>query len=240
MANEIRARFNLVSGTLSGALTNVATSMSSAGLANLGVIDSTNHAAITIENEIVWVTAHTGGATTATILRGQEGTSAAAHSSAVAWQHGPTALDLGIRFWNPPACRVYHNTTQTATSAATTYLAFNSERFNTDAMHDTVTNNSRITIKTAGLYVVGGHIQCPGATGRHAIIIDLNGATQLYQQEWQVNASSDTYMAAGTIWKFAVNDYVRIGVYQASGSNQTIPASTGWQADFWATWIGLG
>jgi hypothetical protein len=95
MANEIRARFNLVSGTLSGSLTNVATSMSAAGLANLGVIDATNYAAITIENEVVWVTAHTGGATTATILRAQEGTSAVAHNSGVAWQHGPTAFDLG-------------------------------------------------------------------------------------------------------------------------------------------------
>lgn len=94
MANEIRARFNFVSGTLSGALTNVATSMSAAGLANLGVIDSTNYAAIAIENEIVWVTAHTAGATTATILRAQEGTAAAAHNSGVAWQHGPTAADV--------------------------------------------------------------------------------------------------------------------------------------------------
>lgn len=95
MANEIRSRTNLVSGTLSSSLTNVATSMSAAGLANLAVIDTTNYAAITIENEIVWVTAHTGGATTATILRAQEGTSAVAHNSAVAWQHGPTAFDLG-------------------------------------------------------------------------------------------------------------------------------------------------
>lgn len=103
MANEIRARFNLVSGTLSSSLTNVATSMSSAGLANLGVIDATNYAAVTIENEIVWVTAHTAGATTATILRAQEGTAAAAHSSSVAWQHGPTAFDLGTDWtsWTP-------------------------------------------------------------------------------------------------------------------------------------------
>jgi len=94
MANEIRTRFNFVSGTLSSSLTNVATSMSAAGLANLGVIDSTNYAAIAIENEIVWVTAHTAGATTATILRAQEGTSAVAHNSGVAWQHGPTAADV--------------------------------------------------------------------------------------------------------------------------------------------------
>lgn len=141
---------------------------------------------------------------------------------------------------NKPACRVYHNTTQTATNAATTYLAFNSERWDTDTMHDTVTNNSRITFKTAGLFIVGGQIQCPGTTGRHALIIEGNGVTQIFQHEWQVNGGSDTYMAGETIWKMAVNDYIRLGVFQSSGSNQTIPASTGWQADFWAVWIGLG
>jgi hypothetical protein len=94
MANEIRVRGNLTSGTLNGALTNVATSMSAAGLANLPVVGATQHAVIVIENEIVYVTAHTGGATTATILRGQEGTTAAAHNNGVAWVHGPVVSDF--------------------------------------------------------------------------------------------------------------------------------------------------
>ena len=93
MANEIRSKTNLVSGTLSVALASGDTTMSSAGLANLAVIDTTNHAAIICENEIFYVTAHTASATTATILRAQEGTSAAAHAQNVAWVHGPTTLD---------------------------------------------------------------------------------------------------------------------------------------------------
>ena len=93
MANEIRARANLVSGTLSVALSNVDTTMSAAGLANLPAITSANHAVIVIENEIVYVTAHTASATTATILRAQEGTSAAAHAQNVAWVHGPVVSD---------------------------------------------------------------------------------------------------------------------------------------------------
>lgn len=94
MANEIRVRGNTTSGTLNGALTNVATSMSAAGLANLPVVTSTGHAVIVIENEIVYVTAHTAAATTATILRGQEGTTAAAHNNGVAWYHGPVVSDF--------------------------------------------------------------------------------------------------------------------------------------------------
>lgn len=93
MANEARAIFNFVSGTLSGSLTNVATTMTSAALANLGVIDTTNHAALSIEGEIVWVTAHTASSTTATILRGREGTTAVSHATSAAWQHAPTVED---------------------------------------------------------------------------------------------------------------------------------------------------
>ena len=93
MANEIRVRGNLVSGTLSVALASGDTTMSSAGLANLPAVTSAGHAVIIIENEIIYVTAHTASATTATILRAQEGTSAAAHSPNVAWVHGPVVSD---------------------------------------------------------------------------------------------------------------------------------------------------
>jgi hypothetical protein len=46
-----------------------------------------------------------------------------------------------------PAVRVYHNTTQSVSTATHTALAFNSERFDTaggaaSTQHDTVTNNS--------------------------------------------------------------------------------------------------
>lgn len=67
--------------------------MSSAGLANLPAVTAANHAVLTIENELVYVTAHTAAATTATIQRGKEGTSAASHGLNVAWVHGPVASD---------------------------------------------------------------------------------------------------------------------------------------------------
>jgi hypothetical protein len=43
--------------------------------------------------EIVWITAHTGAATTATISRGREGTAARAHPQNTFWTHSPTAED---------------------------------------------------------------------------------------------------------------------------------------------------
>lgn len=46
--------------------------------------------------EVVYITAHTASATTATILRAQEGTtSPASWPSGTTWEHGPTAQDFG-------------------------------------------------------------------------------------------------------------------------------------------------
>lgn len=74
--------------------------MSSAALARLPLIDSSSHAAITLtdaaagEYEVVRVIAHAAGATTATVERGREGSTSRAWPSGAAWQHGPTAADF--------------------------------------------------------------------------------------------------------------------------------------------------
>lgn len=104
MANERRLRSGFVAGVTTTALTNVATSMASAALADLPAVDSTAHAPIVFTTvdangrvtakEVIYVTAHTAAATTATILRAQEGTTALAWTNADKWQHGPTVRDL--------------------------------------------------------------------------------------------------------------------------------------------------
>lgn len=50
------------------------------------------------------------------------------------------------------ACKVRHSTTQSIPNSTETTVAFNTELYDTDGMHDTVTNNSRITPQTAGKY----------------------------------------------------------------------------------------
>lgn len=99
-----RLRSNNVFGTLTNnPLTNTGTTMNSAGLANLVAVAGVDRAVITLDPnrvngapEIVYVTAHTGSATSATILRGQEGTAARQHPSGTFWVHAPTALDLAL------------------------------------------------------------------------------------------------------------------------------------------------
>src|SRR5262245_16079260 len=70
-----------------------------------------------------------------------------------------------------PAVRVTHNTTQSTTSGVDLFLAFNTERFDqvagtSSTMHDTSTNNSRLTALYAGIYQITGQIEyASNATG---------------------------------------------------------------------------
>jgi len=102
MANERRYRANNIGGTITDdPLAVDATSFNSAGLAALGDITAAMHAALPIEEgtanfEVVYITAHTAGATSATIARGQEGTTAVEHAQGAAWTLGPTARDYAL------------------------------------------------------------------------------------------------------------------------------------------------
>lgn len=101
MANEKRVRVNGVGGLIDdNPLTIAATTLTSTGLGPLPLINTTNYAAIVLDPdglesapEIVWITSHAANATTATILRSQEGTTAIAHSVDIPWVHAPTIKD---------------------------------------------------------------------------------------------------------------------------------------------------
>lgn len=140
---------------------------------------------------------------------------------------------------NPPACRLYHGTTQNVANGADTVMTFNSERFDTDAMHD-AGSPTRITFNTAGLYVVGGWVSYASDTDFqfYRTQIRLNGATLIGEQ-----TASHTYAGSigadsllTLIWKFAAADYIELLTTQVNASAGTLASAP----EFWATWIGLG
>lgn len=94
-----RVRTDFVRGTVDDApLTDVAVTLNSTELADLPAIAGGDVAVIVIDPEgtpeIVHVSAHVAAATSATILRGQEGTAALEHVAGTVWKHGPTAEDF--------------------------------------------------------------------------------------------------------------------------------------------------
>ena len=101
MAVIIRKRSGFVSGTITNnPLAIGGTTMNSANLAAMPEVASPDIAAIVLDPaggagapEIVWVTAHTAAATSATIARGKEGSTARQHANTTAWVHMPTLYD---------------------------------------------------------------------------------------------------------------------------------------------------
>lgn len=104
MANELRVRSDFVAGGLSAGMLTSDTAMSSAGLADLPAIGGTQHAVLTLFRvdvlgrvtlkETVYVTAHTASATTATVTRGREGTTAQTWLSGDRWSLSDVVSDL--------------------------------------------------------------------------------------------------------------------------------------------------
>ena len=128
--------------------------------------------------------------------------------------------------WKPvPAARVFHNAALSIANASLTALSFNSERQDTDAIHDTVTANSRLTCKTAGFYLIFGTVRWDvNSSGNRSIGIRLNGtasdpATTLANVQVNGIATNNSDMAVATGYQLAVNDYVELVVRQTSGGS---------------------
>lgn len=114
--------------------------------------------------------------------------------------------------------RVYHSAAQSIANTTTTVLAFDSERYDTDVIHDTATNNSRLTCKTAGKYLITAHIDWDGAVaGARSIQILLNGTTIIAADFDASIGAGGMQQSISTVYALAVNDYVEVQVFQSSG-----------------------
>ena len=124
-----------------------------------------------------------------------------------------------------PAARVYNNANITGIVTATwTALTFNQEKYDTDTIHDTSSNTSRLTCKTAGVYDIFGHIEWDSdGTGTYREIgIFLNSTSFIAIDTKPVLGT--TKHSISTEYKLAVGDYVELVVRQDSGTNRTITA----------------
>jgi hypothetical protein len=133
-----------------------------------------------------------------------------------------------------PACRVYHSVDQSLATGGNAALTFNSERFDNDAIHDTGTNPTRLTCKTAGKYLIAATLrfaQAGGGTFRQTFF-KVNGTTSIATDLRLPSASQDIDVTISTIWDMAVNDYVELFAGQDSGGAINIKASSAQSPEF--------
>lgn len=149
-------------------------------------------------------------------------------------------VSSGVHIGNNPACRVYHSEFQSVPSGSDTVLVFDSERFDNDNMHDS-TNPSRLTCRTAGVYLITGHVvwSQPNANDAYEIFIRLNGATKIASIKHQTTTIySFIHHSIVTIYKLNAGDYVELVVKQSTGSSRLIYAYGNYSPEFAMARIG--
>jgi hypothetical protein len=128
----------------------------------------------------------------------------------------------GLKWAKSPnfvGCSVY-GASQTITTGTWTAINFNNENFDTNSFHDTVTNNSRITIPAGlgGYYLVSWQQRWdPSGTGNRSADLYKNGTTQITQEM----TASSTYAsnAKSAIIYLAAGDYIQMYVRHTNGSD---------------------
>lgn len=120
-----------------------------------------------------------------------------------------------------------------ATSVTNNSLGFQvnlaTENTDTDpngAMHDTVTNNTRITVRTAGVYHATAYISfAANASGIRKANIRLNGATDLAGMSSAAVSGLATEFSLARSRLFAANDYIELTCFQNSGGALNLDAA---------------
>ena len=142
------------------------------------------------------------------------------------WNQDVVANTIALRV--PPMCMATRNGTQSTPNTTFTAVEFNGpDRYDTDAMHDPASNNTRITFNTAGVYVVQGEMYWDAnATGARLARIRLNGATTLNTSIVPNTGPSDGVATlVGCTYEFAASDYIELLSYQSSGGALNMQAS---------------
>lgn len=139
----------------------------------------------------------------------------------------------------PDGARVYNNADLSLTSGATTTLAFNSERWDNGGLHDTVTNNSRLTAVKAGKYLITLSLVMDGnATGYRRVYIVDNWGNPI-AVDWRPGSSADYQgFSLSTIYHLLAAEYVIVQVYQNSGSTLYVRVYDKYTPEFAMQWLG--
>ncbi len=124
---------------------------------------------------------------------------------------------------------------ETISNSTDTALTFDTETWDTDTMHSTVSNTSRLTFTTGGMYILTCGVQwAANATGSRIVWVRVNGTT-VYGYNQRINLSAVPFtMEVTGIYKATANDYAECLVRQSSGGNLAANANTGTNAPSFA------
>ncbi len=125
-----------------------------------------------------------------------------------------------------------------------TLVPFNSETFDTDSMHDTAVNNSRIVHNTAGLYEEDWLLTIAGGVAYTQLDMNIRlnaagasgGGTSLRTQPYSDGTRGAVTMGLRYLRFFNAGDYTEAFVTQSSGGNRAL-STTSFGTRCFSRWI---
>jgi hypothetical protein len=121
---------------------------------------------------------------------------------------------------SPPACSVQAAVSQSVPTSTHTSLIAPTENFDTDAMHSTVTNTSRITFTTAGRYLVSATLVFgSNVTGIRILSFFVDATTRYEMVAVAANTGGNTTLSGSRAFSFTAGQFVEVQGFQSSGGN---------------------
>lgn len=129
---------------------------------------------------------------------------------------------------NLPRVKAYQGTTPTTagTSGTAQLILWDTEQYDTDSMHSTSVNTSRITIATSGMYDIKTSLYwVANATGYRQIEIRKNsggsaaGGTQIAQFRAATSPTSSAWVGGDVDEPLVAGDYLECFATQTSGGS---------------------
>jgi hypothetical protein len=151
-----------------------------------------------------------------------------------------TGSGAPARAWSGPRLvRAVASADAAATLATPTALALDAETFDTDGLHDPVTNNSRLTASVTGKYlvVVTLHAAVNAALSSSYLEVRANGSASLARVALTGNASADVHTQVTAVASLTAGQYVE-GVYYLFGTSLSSATIKGTDTHAAMTYLG--
>src|SRR5438067_3401561 len=162
-----------------------------------------------------------------------------------------TSWDAGVRdalnflMTNYPRVHAWRSTALAVPDTSTgTLITYDSETFDTDNMHSTVSNTSRITFTTAGLYRV--HIRTVLAGASYSTLQQITrknsggavgGGSGVFTDFGDSGGSASGVLDGLINWYFAAGDYIETFIAQTSGASRNTNVGVGDRVFVQCEWI---
>lgn len=141
------------------------------------------------------------------------------------------------------ACRVTAAAAQSIPNTTATVVTFSSEYFDTQTIHDLVTNTGRMTIPTGwgGQWMFGAGIGWATSTGTsyRTAAIQLNGTLTIASDRRAPTGDFPGHNLS-TLYAVVAGDYAEVVVSQDSGGALNTGVASAHYPVFWCEWRGTG